>query len=751
MVELSSYEQQRLENIKRNEELMRELNLLNGASTLGIDPERTRRAQATAAAEASRFSAAAKAKAPKPKITEAEAKARKEMLVQRQKEKKERWASQPTRVQPPRRSSARIAGIEADSDVLKRKYEEVAQAEREEREAAKKARHEDHDLRRLTGGGLAEEEVLALRSAFSGLAGAVGPSSAAVGDETDETTRTPGSSARVAGKAKAAPSASSKTGSSSFELTELKEELNKMELRAVSKVIKERIYTMAFHPTTDKDLIFAGDKRGAIAIWEPWASTDDGAVDNDDDEEANQQVDKNMASGRSWTIQAHGQDAVTCLKFDPVDAQSLYSSSYDSTIRHLSLNGGGGSSTTGTAQKEDVLHSTGIWAGNPDVLLSIFDVLAPQTHADVFTSTPMPALDERSIWIADHRGGLIHVDVRERPRVGGAETSSSGQGSRSGRAGRGASVGHQGSSSGATSRRWQVQDKKIGGLAVNAMFPYAIATASLDQHVRLFDVRALDSLPVSIQTPYNVTAVDHEQLAVVQGGSMRASCRTRLACTSVDWSPRGDQLAALSYDDLVKVWDVSGSTLRSAFEQDEEDEGEATEAGSTVSPPKAGSTRPRKSQRVKQEETEGAQQSVFRYFKKEPKPNELGAFSPTTHVDQKQQKSSILRTRAASHNILETPSHQMPHNNQTGRWLTMFRVRWCGNADVDPHFTLGSMHRHAEIWSGRTGELLRSLYDEEWVTAVPAVTAMHPRRVGRLVAGNASGKCFLWCPPPEAE
>ncbi|KAE8271754.1 hypothetical protein A4X09_0g588 [Tilletia walkeri] len=725
MPELSSYEQQRLENIRRNEELMRELNLLNGASTLAIDPETTRRAAAAAASSSS----SSTKRAAKPKITPAEAQARKELAEQR---KKDRENARPTRVQPPRRSSARLAGIEADSEALKRKYDEVAETERAEREAAKKARHEDRDLQRLTGGGLSEEEVLALRSAFTGLGG--GLASSTNGDEgDDDTKRTPRSSGRTTGgkgKGKA---------ESSFELAELKEELNKMELRAVAKVVRARIYSMAFHPTLDKDLIFAGDKEGAIGIWEPWAATDDIATDAGDDADG---VDSSKASGKSWSLQAHGKDSVTCLRFDPVDAQSVYSSSYDSTIRQLSLSGGGGTSNGASAQS-DVLHSTEIWAGNQDVLLSIFDVLAPQTHPDVFTHTPAPGLDERSIWIADHRGGLIHVDVRERPRIGGAETSSSsGKGG-----GRGARAGHQGSSSSATSRRWQIHEKKIGGLAVNPLFPYAIATAGLDQHVRLFDVRALEALPVTMDAPYNATAVDQETLQMVQGSAMRASCRARLACTSVDWSPRGDQLAAVSYDDVVKVWDVNGPGLRAGFEDDD-----STENGSAVTPSKATSNGGRKSQRVKKEEGEGGQQSMFRYFKQEPKTEELGSLSPS-QVDQKKKKapsfpsSSTLLSRLGSHNVLEKPTHTLPHNNQTGKWLTMFRVRWCANPSVDPHFSMGSMHRHAEIWSGRTGELLRSLYDEDWVTAVPAVTAMHPRRVGRLVAGNASGKCHLWCPP----
>jgi WD repeat-containing protein 76 len=53
------------------------------------------------------------------------------------------------------------------------------------------------------------------------------------------------------------------------------------------------------------------------------------------------------------------------------------------------------------------------------------------------------------------------------------------------------------------------------------------------------------------------------------------------------------------------------------------------------------------------------------------------------------------------------------------------------------------MNRRAEIFSA-DGTLLRALYDEDYITAVPAVTAMHPVRPGRLATGNASGRANLW-------
>lgn len=53
------------------------------------------------------------------------------------------------------------------------------------------------------------------------------------------------------------------------------------------------------------------------------------------------------------------------------------------------------------------------------------------------------------------------------------------------------------------------------------------------------------------------------------------------------------------------------------------------------------------------------------------------------------------------------------------------------------------MNRRAEIYSA-DGTLLRELYDPDYVTAVQAVTVMHPRIPGRVATGNGSGRCFFW-------
>ena len=338
-------ERERLEKIKRNEELMRELQVMSGSSTIGVPASATKKKPA-----------AAKARPSKP-------------IAPRVK----REAPLPTR------SSSRLKGHVADTETLKRKVEEEAEEARVRAQEAKRARHADHDLKSLTGGTLLEDELEVLRKS---LMKASGRSNVPKSEGDEEHGAAPFSAETIA----------------------LSKVVNGMQLRSVSKVTPARIYSMAYHPSVDRDLIFMGDKEGNLGVWDALAQQDGGEESEDD-----------MPAGKAWSLQAHGKSPVTCLRFDPISSESLFSSSYDSTLRMFSL----ASST-----------STEVWAGQDDVLLSIFDILAPQVHPTAFTSTPAHGLDERSIWIGDHRGGLVHVDLRE------------------GKAKRG---GH----------RWQVSEKKV--------------------------------------------------------------------------------------------------------------------------------------------------------------------------------------------------------------------------------------------------------------------------------------------------
>lgn len=88
------------------------------------------------------------------------------------------------------------------------------------------------------------------------------------------------------------------------------------------------------------------------------------------------------------------------------------------------------------------------------------------------------------------------------------------------------------------------------------------------------------------------------------------------------------------------------------------------------------------------------------------------------------------------------PTRSIPHNCQTGRWLTILRANWSLNTEYMPHFTVGNMKRSLDVVAA-SGDKIVQLWTDD-VTAVPAVTASHPSRVDHVVGGNTSGRIQLW-------
>jgi WD repeat-containing protein 76 len=88
------------------------------------------------------------------------------------------------------------------------------------------------------------------------------------------------------------------------------------------------------------------------------------------------------------------------------------------------------------------------------------------------------------------------------------------------------------------------------------------------------------------------------------------------------------------------------------------------------------------------------------------------------------------------------PTTVIPHNNQTGRWVTILRAQWCQRPqDGIQRFAMGNMNRFVDIYTGK-GQQLAQL-GGEGITAVPAVAVFHQSR-DWVAAGTASGKLCLW-------
>jgi hypothetical protein len=265
--ELSEYERKRQDNIAKTQALLRNLEM--EAAQAGLGP--TSKAKASIASRP-------KAKKPAPK-----------------KIKEEDIA--------PRRTSSRLKGIVADSEVAKRKAEDEYTAIRDADRAKRQRVSDAFNFSDIVVAGKDWNK--------SGNFLSVGPA--------DPYART-------------------------FDYDDIKETTDK-ELRALRermsglqlwedfepneiKITPERIYSMGLHPTADKPLVFAGDKLGNMGICD--ASQTVSAVKVEDDEDAD-------TEGPTITTLKPHTRTIHTFQFSPHDANALYSASYDSSVRKLDL------------------------------------------------------------------------------------------------------------------------------------------------------------------------------------------------------------------------------------------------------------------------------------------------------------------------------------------------------------------------------------------------------------------------------
>ncbi|KAH8167604.1 hypothetical protein CIB48_g643 [Xylaria polymorpha] len=88
------------------------------------------------------------------------------------------------------------------------------------------------------------------------------------------------------------------------------------------------------------------------------------------------------------------------------------------------------------------------------------------------------------------------------------------------------------------------------------------------------------------------------------------------------------------------------------------------------------------------------------------------------------------------------PMVSIPHNNQTGRWVTILKPQWQTNpADGVQKFVIANMNRFVDVFDEHGTQLAQ--LDGDGITAVPAVAEFHPVR-NWVAGGNGSGKLTLW-------
>lgn len=345
----------------------------------------------------------------------------------------------------PRRTSSRLAGLTADSEVAKRKADREYEAVREAERAKRQRIAGDQDLGDILVNGKPLLPVDVINRSVAK------PYERTFGE--DEIKRT-----------------------TDKELKSIREKISGLALwdawePSRIKITPERIYCMSFHPTEAKPLVFAGDKLGHLGIVDasqkgPGAK-DEGDEDGEEEDESKVKKIKkepmqNNNPGDSdpsesdedeedpdphVTILKPHQRTISAIHTHASQPQTLYTASYDSSIRGLDL---------------EKSKSTDVYALDDDPISGI-DMAATDPHVLYFTTL---------------NGAFGRHDTRTK-------------------GGKGAEL-------------YQLSEKKIGGFSLHPLVPHYLATASLDRTMRLWDLRKISKkLPTLVGEHRSDLSVSH--------------------------------------------------------------------------------------------------------------------------------------------------------------------------------------------------------------------------------------------------
>lgn len=126
--------------------------------------------------------------------------------------------------------------------------------------------------------------------------------------------------------------ADEETGGTKTDIKRAREELSGLDLfekfdPSGLKITKERIFHMQFHPAEDKKLIMAGDKVGELGLWD----ADAVKVKSEGDDE-----DGELEGPEMYAFKPHSR-TISKILTDPNSSQKIYTGSYDGSIRCLDL------------------------------------------------------------------------------------------------------------------------------------------------------------------------------------------------------------------------------------------------------------------------------------------------------------------------------------------------------------------------------------------------------------------------------
>ena len=370
--ELDDYERQRQENIAQRNKLLKDLAL--DARAAGLAPKR---AQDTNA---------------KSKSTS---------------HKKRKPAAKKIEDNEPRRTSSRLQGLVADSEVAKRKAEEEHVAVQEAARIKRQRKTGDMNLGDVIVKG--ESWDSSQNFLVDIMKRGANPYERTFGDTEIKS-------------------------SSSKELRALREQMSNLELYEGFtpnniKITEERIYSMGFHPTREKPIIFAGDKLGNLGLFDASQRStpttngvkQEASEDDDDDGDVKPEI---------TTFRTHTR-TISSFQFSPINQSHLYTASYDSSLRLLDL---------------EKSKSVEIY-GPEDASLD-----EPLSGVEIDTSNP------HMVYFSRLDGYVGRVDTRAKAR---------------------------------STDLYELSEKKIGGFTLHPAQPHFVATASLDRYLRIWDLRKL--------------------------------------------------------------------------------------------------------------------------------------------------------------------------------------------------------------------------------------------------------------------
>jgi len=214
----------------------------------------------------------------------------------------------------PKRTSSRLAGLTADSEVAKRKAEDEYVAVQEAQIAKRQRFSGDLNLSDavVAGKNWDKSENFLVDVISRGAE----PYNRTFGEtEVKETT--------------------------DKELRSLREKMSNLELYEGFepnriKITPERIYSLGFHPEASKPLVFAGDKLGNLGIFDgsqqsPLSKPETKVKQEDENDDDDDEAEPNITSFHLHTR------TISSFQFSPLNPSHLYTSSYDSSLRLLDL------------------------------------------------------------------------------------------------------------------------------------------------------------------------------------------------------------------------------------------------------------------------------------------------------------------------------------------------------------------------------------------------------------------------------